>query len=187
MVLSKPSFTCFIIGGDKNIRKTLIDKLNDPRPMNNDPKETDSLASYITKRLQRYDEFYSDSEKRRMKFENWEIRECDENDPNAIELAKRSELIISIITNRESIITLDDFITNPQLPDHLSTVCIVDENFPDTYWSNTHYKSLSDLLISNPDATNNWLNFAIPTRYCGYNYLYSTCSFYWNRNNNTFK
>ena len=44
------SLPVLIIGGDKNTRETLIEKLNDPKPMNNDPEENDSLASCIAKK-----------------------------------------------------------------------------------------------------------------------------------------
>ncbi|MBQ6142992.1 MAG: hypothetical protein IJI84_00645 [Clostridia bacterium] len=178
-----------IIGGDKNIRKTLIDKLNDPKPMNNNPKEKNSLASYVAKKTAWGANGVEGVGEQRAKFKNWKIRECDENDPNAEKMVNDARLIITILTNEESVEKINKLIAKPKLSNHM-VVSIIDENYPSvhSYGENGEeyfFSTLADEFAKFPNYRN-FENILIPTNRDGKNSLLLNLGFYWNRKDNTF-
>lgn len=184
------SLPVLIIGGDKNARETLINKLKDPNSMNKNPNEKDSLASCIATKTARGANGVEGVGETRAKFENWSISECDANDPRASEMAESARLIIAILTDEQSTKVIDDIIVKPKLSNHM-VVSVVDENYPslDLYDNNgdkKSYNTLADRFFENPTDRRAEC-IAIPSHIEGdKNSLLLNLGFYWNRNNNTF-
>lgn len=184
------SLPVLIIGGDKNARETLINKLKDPNPMNKNPKEKDSLASCISKKTARGANGVYGVGSTRARFENWKISECDANDACASKLAEDARLIIAILTDEESVKVIDDIIVKPKLSNHM-VVSIVDENYPsvcyyDERGEKRSYNTLADEFSENPIFRYSE-NIDIPSHNKdGKNGLLLNLGFYWNRNDDTF-
>ena len=180
----RSSLPVLIIGGDKNSRKTLINKLKDSSPMNKNPREKYSLASCIAKKTAWGANGVDGVGETRARFENWKITECDANDPRASKMAEDNRLIIAILTDKESTKVIDDIIVKPKLSNHM-VVSVIDENYP---VNQRGHRTLSEKFAANPDSryfgpANNVIPFHSKN---DKNSLLLNLGFYWNRIDDTF-
>ena len=114
----------------------------------------------------------------RAKFKNWEISECDANDPRAEKMVEDARLIITILTNEESVKRINELIVKPERFNHM-VISIIDENYP--YSSTT----LADWFTRHPeDRYFQIINISMNRD--GKNSLLLNLGFYWNRKDNTF-
>lgn len=171
-----------IIGGDKNAREALINNLKSKNSMNNSQYGKDSLSFCISKKTALGGNGVIGIGKQRATFENWAINECDASDPGAEKLVKDSNLIIAILTDKESTIAINKLIVKPELSTHM-VVSVIDENY-----AVGHGKTLADEFAKDP--TGRFFSSSavsdIPRNDDMENGLLLNLGFHWNRKDDTF-
>lgn len=123
-----------IIGGDKEKRAAIINKLKKRQPLNSSVCR--SLTEIIEESIQKgtsVTAYGSNSaaeaiQSKRTKFSNWKISFCDSDDKDAPSVMKKARLVIAILDDKNSDDKIANLLRNYRTPGKCMVVEIWDEN-----------------------------------------------------------